>query len=105
MTGIEPEPFELGEHLVEASGKLVLIDRLLNYLQTTGHKVLMFSQMTHMLDILQDYLGYRGICNTIYRQKMKKVPGIYTDRYLNAIHIHVYILYMCASFICYLSLS
>lgn len=57
--GIEPEPFELGEHLVEASGKLVLIDRLLNYLQTTGHKVLMFSQMTHMLDILQDYLGYR----------------------------------------------
>lgn len=60
VTGIEPEPFELGEHLVEASGKLVLIDRLLNYLKTTGHKVLMFSQMTHMLDILQDYLGYRG---------------------------------------------
>ncbi|XP_022305018.2 chromodomain-helicase-DNA-binding protein 1-like isoform X2 [Crassostrea virginica] len=57
--GIEPEPFELGEHLVEASGKLVLIDRLLGYLQSTGHKVLMFSQMTHMLDILQDYLGYR----------------------------------------------
>lgn len=67
MTGIEPEPFELGEHLVEASGKLVLIDRLLNYLQTTGHKVLMFSQMTHMLDILQDYLGYRG--NTQFPDK------------------------------------
>lgn len=88
MTGIEPEPFELGEHLVEASGKLVLIDRLLNYLKTTGHKVLMFSQMTHMLDILQDYLGYRGICNTISRQKMKK-----EYRYLNAIHIIVFILY------------
>ncbi|XP_062607988.1 chromodomain-helicase-DNA-binding protein 1-like isoform X1 [Saccostrea cucullata] len=57
--GVEPEPFELGEHLVEASGKLVLIDRLLKYLQTTGHKVLLFSQMTHMLDIIQDYLGYR----------------------------------------------
>ncbi|XP_041366763.1 chromodomain-helicase-DNA-binding protein 1-like [Gigantopelta aegis] len=58
--GVEPEPFELGEHLVEASGKLVLIDRLLCYLKKANHKVLLFSQMTHMLDILQDYLGYRN---------------------------------------------
>lgn len=60
FVGIEPEPFVLGEHLVEASGKLVVIDKLLKYLHNTGHKVLMFSQMTHMLDVLQDYLGYRG---------------------------------------------
>ncbi|KAL3857047.1 hypothetical protein ACJMK2_011746, partial [Sinanodonta woodiana] len=58
--GVEPEPFELGEHLVESSGKLILIDCLLKYLKSTGHKVLMFSQMTHMLDVLQDYMGYRG---------------------------------------------
>ncbi|KAK2190804.1 hypothetical protein NP493_68g04006 [Ridgeia piscesae] len=58
--GVEPEPFQLGEHLVEASGKLVLIDHLLTYLKAGGHKVLLFSQMTRMLDILQDYLGYRG---------------------------------------------
>ncbi|XP_053383747.1 chromodomain-helicase-DNA-binding protein 1-like [Mercenaria mercenaria] len=58
--GVEQEPFELGEHLVEASGKLVVIDKLLKYLHNTGHKVLLFSQMTHMLDVLQDYLGYRG---------------------------------------------
>jgi len=58
--GVEPEPFQLGEHLVEASGKLLVIDNLLKYLKTAGHKVLMFSQMTHMLDVLQDYLGYRG---------------------------------------------
>ncbi|XP_052802609.1 chromodomain-helicase-DNA-binding protein 1-like [Mya arenaria] len=58
--GVEPEPFALGEHLVTASSKLVVIDKLLAYLKETGHKVLMFSQMTHMLDILQDYLGYRG---------------------------------------------
>ncbi|OWF36362.1 Chromodomain-helicase-DNA-binding protein 1-like [Mizuhopecten yessoensis] len=57
--GVEPEPFLLGEHLVEASGKLVLIDKLLSHLKQTGHKVLLFSQMTHMLDIIQDYLGYR----------------------------------------------
>lgn len=57
--GVEPEPFVLGDHLVEASGKLVVIDKLLHHLKQTGHKVLLFSQMTHMLDILQDYLGYR----------------------------------------------
>ena len=45
---------------MEASGKLVLIDRLLSYLKARGHKVLLFSQMTRMLDVLQDYLGYRG---------------------------------------------
>ena len=59
-TGVEPEPFELGEHLVTASDKLVVVDQLLAYLRPLGHKVLLFSQMTRVLDILQDYLGYRG---------------------------------------------
>ncbi|KAK2889292.1 hypothetical protein Q8A67_014667 [Cirrhinus molitorella] len=58
--GVEPEPFEMGEHLVEASGKLSLLDSMLAYLQEGGHRVLLFSQMTRMLDILQDYLEYRG---------------------------------------------
>ena len=31
------------------------------YLYFSGHKVLIFSQMTTMLDIVQDYLGYCGI--------------------------------------------
>ncbi|XP_024121122.1 zinc finger protein 260 [Oryzias melastigma] len=30
--GVEPEPFEIGEHLVEASGKLCLLDSMLAYL-------------------------------------------------------------------------
>ncbi|XP_012676002.2 chromodomain-helicase-DNA-binding protein 1-like isoform X1 [Clupea harengus] len=58
--GVEPEPFEMGEHLVEASGKLVLLDSILAYLRKEGHRVLLFSQMTRVLDILQDYLEYRG---------------------------------------------
>ncbi|KAJ8252744.1 hypothetical protein GJAV_G00205090 [Gymnothorax javanicus] len=58
--GVEPEPFEMGEHLVEASGKLHLLDRMLEFLQKGGHRVLLFSQMTRVLDILQDYLEYRG---------------------------------------------
>ncbi|XP_027722502.1 chromodomain-helicase-DNA-binding protein 1-like isoform X2 [Vombatus ursinus] len=58
--GVEPEPFEIGDHLIEASGKLHLLDKLLSFLYTRGHRVLLFSQMTHMLDILQDYMDYRG---------------------------------------------
>ncbi|XP_037354818.1 chromodomain-helicase-DNA-binding protein 1-like isoform X2 [Talpa occidentalis] len=58
--GVEPEPFEIGEHLIEASGKLHLLDKLLAFLYSRGHRVLLFSQMTQMLDILQDYLDYRG---------------------------------------------
>lgn len=58
--GVEPEPFELGEHLVEASAKLVMLDRILCQLRRDGHRVLLFSQMTRALDILQDYLHYRG---------------------------------------------
>lgn len=46
--------------LFSYAGKLFVLDRLLGYLQPRGHRVLMFSQMTRMLDIIQDYLGYRG---------------------------------------------
>ncbi|KAM4738434.1 chromodomain-helicase-DNA-binding protein 1-like [Anableps anableps] len=58
--GVEPEPFQIGEHLIEASGKLCLLDSILAFLHKGGHRVLLFSQMTRMLDILQDYMEYRG---------------------------------------------
>lgn len=58
--GVEPEPFMIGEHLIEASGKLCLLDSLLRHLREGGHRVLLFSQMTTMLDIVQDYMEYRG---------------------------------------------
>ncbi|RHN45465.1 putative DNA helicase chromatin remodeling SNF2 family [Medicago truncatula] len=57
--GIEPEPYEEGEHLVQASGKLLILDQLLRKLHHNGHRVLLFAQMTHTLDILQDYLELR----------------------------------------------
>eukprot|EP01133_Synstelium_polycarpum_P015297 gene15297-18116_t len=48
------------ERLIQASGKLVLIDKLLPKLKAGNHKVLIFSQMVAVLDILDDYLTYRG---------------------------------------------
>lgn len=47
------------EALVQSSGKLVLIDKLLPRLKSTGHKVLIFSQMVRCLDILEEYLMNR----------------------------------------------
>ena len=52
--------YKLGPHLLNDSGKMFLLDKLLAKLHKEGHKVLLFSQMTRMLDILQDYLHYRG---------------------------------------------
>lgn len=46
--------------LVDASGKMVLIDKLLPKLKAGGHKVLIFSQMVRVLDILEDYLVWKG---------------------------------------------
>ncbi|XP_050203672.1 probable helicase CHR10 isoform X1 [Mercurialis annua] len=57
--GIETEPFEEGEHLVQASGKLIILDQLLQKLYASGHRVLLFAQMTHTLDVLQDFLELR----------------------------------------------
>ena len=42
--------------MVQASGKLVLMDKLLPRLKADGHRVLIFSQMVRCLDILEDYV-------------------------------------------------
>ncbi|CAO2172280.1 unnamed protein product [Urochloa humidicola] len=46
--------------LVAASGKLQLLHKLLPKLKERGNRVLIFSQMTMMLDILKDFLYYLG---------------------------------------------
>ena len=46
--------------LVMNSGKLVLLDKLLARLKQDGHRVLIFSQMVRMLDIMSDYMHLRG---------------------------------------------
>ncbi|KAG1840030.1 SNF2 family N-terminal domain-containing protein [Suillus tomentosus] len=45
----------LDEQLVNASGKMMVLDRLLDELFRRKHKVLLFSQFTTMLDILEDW--------------------------------------------------
>ena len=58
--GAEPgPPYITGDHLIESSGKLALLDKLLPRLMERGSRVLIFSQMTRLLDILEDYMMYR----------------------------------------------
>jgi ATP-dependent DNA helicase len=46
--------------LVRASGKFALMDRMLERLHRDGHQVLIFSQMTKVLNIIEDYLRLRN---------------------------------------------
>jgi ATP-dependent DNA helicase len=46
------------ERIVHDSGKLRVLDRMLTELRRGGHKVLIFSQFTTMLDIIEDYLSH-----------------------------------------------
>ncbi|XP_065202683.1 chromodomain-helicase-DNA-binding protein Mi-2 homolog [Planococcus citri] len=46
--------------LIKAAGKLILLSKMLKKLNGTGHRVLIFSQMTKMLDILEDFLEGEG---------------------------------------------
>lgn len=50
----------LGDHLFNTCGKMVLLDKLLAKMKTRGHRVLVFTQMTRLMDILEDYFVYRG---------------------------------------------
>ena len=51
---------ELLKGLVMNSGKMVLLDKLLTRLRQDGHRVLIFSQMVRMLDLLSEYMALRG---------------------------------------------
>ncbi|KAL1498156.1 hypothetical protein ABEB36_009000 [Hypothenemus hampei] len=48
------------QHLTKSAGKLILLSKMLKKLKEQGHRVLIFSQMTKMLDILEDFLDGEG---------------------------------------------
>jgi ATP-dependent DNA helicase len=51
------------ERLVNASGKMMVLERLLDELFKRGHKVLLFSQFTTMLDVVEVSSGERLQCS------------------------------------------
>lgn len=47
------------DYLITDSGKMYALDVLLRRLKQDGHRVLIYSQMTKMIDLLEEYMWYR----------------------------------------------
>uniref|UniRef100_A0A915IVN9 Helicase C-terminal domain-containing protein n=1 Tax=Romanomermis culicivorax TaxID=13658 RepID=A0A915IVN9_ROMCU len=59
--GAEPgPPYTTDQHLIDNCAKMGLLDKLLFRLKEQGSRVLIFSQMSRVLDILEDYCFWRG---------------------------------------------
>ena len=57
----EPNPYYVGDHIIHASGKFILLDKIINELVIKRkEKVLIFSGFTRMLDCTEDFLALRG---------------------------------------------
>lgn len=58
--GAEPgPPYTTDEHLVFNAGKMIILDKMLKKFKKEGSRVLIFSQMSRVLDILEDYCYFR----------------------------------------------
>lgn len=58
--GAEPgPPYTTDEHLVYNAGKMIVLDKMLRKFKNEGSRVLIFCQMSRLLDILEDYCYFR----------------------------------------------
>jgi SNF2 family DNA or RNA helicase len=76
---------DIPDPLVRASAKFVLLDKLLPKLKEEGHKVLIFSQMVKVLDIIEDYLDardykYERIDGSITGKERQESVDRFTDK-------------------------
>merc|ERR1719412_1118004 len=55
-----PTDIVTGPDIYRASGKFELMDRILPKLKASGHRVLMFCQMTQCMTIIEDYFNFKG---------------------------------------------
>lgn len=79
---------KVDEELVNKSGKLLVLDAMLVKLKERGHKVLLFSTFTSLLDILEDYLlmrNYRYVRldgSTKVEDRQERIKAFNTDESL-----------------------
>ncbi|USP78906.1 SWI/SNF-related matrix-associated actin-dependent regulator of chromatin subfamily A member 5 [Curvularia clavata] len=58
LPGVGPDPYYLGDHVIRASGKFILLEKLLKHtVLDQGKKVLIFSSFTSTLDCCEDLLS------------------------------------------------
>ncbi|SBS81492.1 SNF2 helicase, putative [Plasmodium ovale] len=76
---------EYRERLVYSSGKICLLEKLLIRLKERGNRVLIFSQMVKMLNILSEYLTLRGfkhqrLDGTMTKEMRKKAMNHFNSK-------------------------
>lgn len=54
------EGYQINETVIRSSGKVALLDQMLPKLKAAGHRVLIFTQMTAVMTILEDYFAIRN---------------------------------------------
>lgn len=55
-----PEGYQINDTIIRSSAKVALLDQMLPKLKAAGHRVLIFTQMTAVMTILEDYFALRG---------------------------------------------
>jgi ATP-dependent helicase STH1/SNF2 len=55
-----PQGYHIDETIIRSSAKMALLDQMLPKLKRAGHRVLMFTQMTAVMTIMEDYFALRG---------------------------------------------
>lgn len=69
-----------GVDLCRVAGKFDLLDRILHKLQATGHRVLLFCQMTNTMTILEDYFNYRGSFHFVFKIEYTTIKFLFIFR-------------------------
>lgn len=60
--------------LLMVSGKMVLLDKMMSKLKLQGHRVLIYSQFTRMLDILEDWLHVKVFFSLLFVYLLSPIP-------------------------------
>lgn len=61
VDNVEPgPPYTTDQHLIDCCGKMQILDQLLEMQKTKGSRVVLFSQFVIMLNIIEDYLWWKG---------------------------------------------
>ena len=84
--------------LIESSGKMILVDKLLAKLKEGKHRVLIFSQMVKVLDILEEYCALIGYpAERIDGQVPEAERQKSIDKFCNDENVFVFLLHAGAS--------
>ena len=54
------DDYHINEDVIRTSKEVELLDRILPKLKATGHCIIVFTQVTKMMPVFEDYFMYRG---------------------------------------------